>query len=211
MKEKLKNKSDYILSKKIFSSLITISLILLLLFYLWFFLYSYFYEYDKLKIDNYNFNQLEQVKEKFKSLNVKYSTSKINWWEKTWMYYINWWIQYFNFYNLWDFNRKYNANITPLKNCYYFAVSSFYGWNWKYPYIFWFKLESSFYKILNFWKYYSYPWYDLNNNIKMSTWLNPDPLNKYPNNKHFEINRDEKFIQKVSNPCSELDFYDRDK
>lgn len=93
-----------------------------------------YYEEAKEKIDEYNFEQLENAKivlEKIPEDANKFSTLK-------------------------KFNEIYNAWIKPIKNCYYVSNS-----NWEYPYIFWFKLESKKY-IKYYWtQYYAYPEYDL--------------------------------------------------
>lgn len=230
MKEKFKKILKFLMSKKVIKSIIII-LISIILFYTSLFLYSYFFESEKLEIDNYNFNQLEQVKKKFSDLKIEsfVSSEKSSWWSM--WYYTTWWYNQFNFYNIWDFNRQYNLNIKPIKNCYYFEISNaIYSKNWKYPYIFWFQLESTFYKILNFWKYYSYPWYDLNSNREPPSWAITFPINSWNHKEYVDTNicrwdkktqeisekyekmtRDEKFIYKISNPCTCLDFYDRDK
>jgi len=85
-------------------------------------------------VDVYNFQQLE------KAIPILESIPDSDYW----------------FYWLDKFNDKYNADIQPIKHCYYVSNS-----NWDYPYIYGFKLESLVYKIkyLNF--YHVYPGYDL--------------------------------------------------
>ena len=95
--------------------------------------YSYIYEQDKIAIDRYNFEQLEKAKpilEKLPQKDKKIFSPKM-------------------------LNDLYGANIQTIKNCYYISNS-----NWKYPYIFWFQLESLMYKVLYFWENYAYPKYD---------------------------------------------------
>lgn len=90
-------------------------------------------EEEKIAIDEYNFEQLE---------NAKIILDKISKENK-------------KFYKLKDFNITYNADIKPIKNCYYISNS-----NWREPYIFWFKLESGKY-IKEYWsEFYAYPKYD---------------------------------------------------
>lgn len=97
-------------------------------------IYSLIFEQDKLAIDNYNFEQLEKVKNTLNNLqNFKY-----------------------NFENLKDFNNKYNQTIKPIKNCYFMQSH-----NWNYLYIFWFKLESLIYKLRYVSINYVYPKYNL--------------------------------------------------
>lgn len=70
---------------------------------------AYLLEQENIRIDEYNFNELEKVKpilEKLPQENKKIFTVK-------------------------KFNELYNANIQPIKNCYYISNS-----NGKYPYIF---------------------------------------------------------------------------
>jgi len=86
-----------------------------------------------LYIDNYNFKQLEKAKPILETI-----------WEKD-----------ERFTSLNEFNERYSADIKPIKNCYYVNNN-----NWKYQYIFWFKLESLFYSYIYRTSLYSYPWYD---------------------------------------------------
>lgn len=84
-------------------------------------------------IDKYNFEQLEKVKPILES--IPKDAKK--------------------FYTLKELNEIYNADIKPIKNCY--VVNND---NWKYSYIFWFKLYSKKF-IANYWtEYYAYPKYD---------------------------------------------------
>lgn len=91
-------------------------------------------EQEKIRIDEYNFQQIEKIKEAFESNSE--NKKDIN--------------------SLWYFVFEYGIDIVPIKNCYY--VSNF---NWKYNYIIWFKLESDKY-IKKYWtEYYAYPDYDI--------------------------------------------------
>jgi len=84
-------------------------------------------------IDYYNFQQLEKAKPILESISENEP----------------------NFYNLTDFKDRYNINIKPIKNCYYISNN-----NWNEKYIFWFKLESNYYKNKYNTEYYAYPKYD---------------------------------------------------
>ena len=90
-------------------------LLLTIFLYSWIFIYSYIFEQDKITIDKYNFSQLEKSKPILDSI---YREAK-------------------RFYSLKEFNDIYDANIKPIKDCYYVSNS-----NWNEKYIFWFKLES---------------------------------------------------------------------
>ncbi len=99
-------------------------------------------EQNKRKIDEYNFEQLTKVKIILKD--IKRSDKK--------------------FQSLKEFNHIYNADINPIKNCYYIKN---YEDNNRVLYTFWFKLESKKYKD-KYWLigkygtvYYVYPKYDL--------------------------------------------------
>lgn len=91
-------------------------------------------EIENFKIDQYNFEQLEKVKTVFQDRSEDVRT----------------------FNSIEEFNWQYNAWIEPIKNCYYISNN-----NWKYSYIFWFRIESITYKIRYFDRYYAYPEYDL--------------------------------------------------
>lgn len=121
------NKQTIIKNVKI-GGIIIISIILLAV------TYSLIFEQDKIKIDKYNFEQLEKAKIILEKIpkDAKY------------------------FYTFKKFNNSYKANIEPIKNCYYISND-----NWKYLYIFWFKLESLLYKIRYLSWYYAYPRYGL--------------------------------------------------
>jgi len=103
--------------------------LLSLLILVWRYWYDYFRyernvtseEYSKRKIDEYNFEQLEKVKDLLK--NLKRSDKE--------------------FLSLSEFNKLYNAEIKPIKNCYY--VKNYASSN-RVLYNFWFKLESDKYK-----------------------------------------------------------------
>ncbi|MDD2907319.1 MAG: hypothetical protein PHH98_01630 [Candidatus Gracilibacteria bacterium] len=115
-------------------------------FYLVIGIYSFIFEQDKIKIDRYNFGQLEKAKSILKNI----SEDKIE------------------FYSFNNFNEKYNSDITPIKNCYAFSDS-----NGDKPYIFGFQLESLIYKFINFGKNYAYPSYNRpNNTICLGKYLN---------------------------------------
>ncbi|MDD2907476.1 MAG: hypothetical protein PHH98_02435 [Candidatus Gracilibacteria bacterium] len=125
----LKNVNLKILKKSI------IGILLFIIFlYSGVFIYSYVFEQDKIKIDKYNFEQLE--KSKLILNNISTDSKK--------------------FFTLKDFNNIYDSDIKPIKNCYYISNS-----NGKEKYIFGFQLESLIYKFINFGKNYVYPKYDL--------------------------------------------------
>ncbi len=93
-------------------------------------------EQAKLEIDEYNFEQLEKVKNILR--NLKRTDTK--------------------FSSLKEFNNIYNSNIKPIKNCYYINK---YNNKDRVLYNFWFKLESDKY-IKKYWdENYIYPKYDL--------------------------------------------------
>jgi hypothetical protein len=129
--------------KKINLKVILLLIVIILLLPLWKYWYEY-YKYDmwiisveeqeNRKIDEYNFEQLEKVKNILKS--IKRDDKK--------------------FSNLKEFNKQYKTNIKPIKNCYYMSNS-----NWNEAYIFWFELYSN--KFINkYWtENYVYPKYDL--------------------------------------------------
>lgn len=78
-------------------------------FYVLVWLYSFIFERDALNIDRYNFQQLERAKPILESMdNVG------------------------RFYWLEEFNTKFQANIKPIKNCYFVG-----NYNWNKKYIFW--------------------------------------------------------------------------
>jgi hypothetical protein len=128
---------------------------------LWLFILREIYT---INIDIYNFKQLEKAKIILKDLPKESD----------------------KFYWLKEFNEKYGANIKPIKNCYDISND-----NWKYPYIFWFKLESILYKIKYSNIFYSYPKYDFEvvNNCIIWGWC-------------FDINY-ELFSKTISNPCQD--------
>ncbi|EKE28174.1 MAG: hypothetical protein ACD_3C00086G0018 [uncultured bacterium (gcode 4)] len=97
--------------------------------------YSLLFEQDEIAIDRYNFEQLEKVKPILEKISKTAD----------------------RFYSLDEFNKKFGKDIIPKKNCYYVTTD----FNWNYPFIFWFQLESLLYKFLYFWKYYAYPKYDM--------------------------------------------------
>ncbi|EKE28172.1 MAG: hypothetical protein ACD_3C00086G0016 [uncultured bacterium (gcode 4)] len=117
-------------------------LALIVLVLIWKYWYDYYRfernvtaeEQVKRKIDEYNFEQLIKAKQILSNI----------------------WKDDKKFFTLKEFNQKYNANIKPIKNCYYVSNS-----NWGKPYIFWFQLESDKYKSIYWTGYYAYPKYDL--------------------------------------------------
>ncbi len=96
-------------------------------------------ELEKRKIDEYNFEQLEKVKDILWKLK---KTAHLE--------------------SLETFNKTHNLNIKPIKNCYYISQ-----YNWDSKYIFWFELYSKKYRDKygeedRHWIfYYAYPKYDL--------------------------------------------------
>ena len=124
---------------------ITIWIILLIIIWVgWKYYYNYYNnqkvlaqeEQENIKIDEYNFEQLEKVKNILK--NLKRTDTK--------------------FSSLKEFNSIYNSNIEPIKNCYYIKN---YENKERVLYSFWFRLESNKY-IQKYWdKNYMYPKYDL--------------------------------------------------
>jgi len=146
---------------------------LIILGLVWKYWYDYYSisseEQEKIKIDEYNFQQLEKVKEVLDPLDKNL----------------------YSFDNIWDFNKLYNLNIEPIKNCYYLTDRNWFFKNnkWGWWYIFWFELESKKY-IEKYWdKYYAYPEYDLPED-KICTWKCYD--NNYKN-----------FTRIISNTCNE--------
>ncbi len=121
-------------------------------------------------IDMYNFKQLEKAKPILESIN---SNDK-------------------EFFSLKEFNKQYNQNITPIKNCY--DVNNY---NANGEYMFWFKLESLIYICVYWGKYFAYPKYNLPKG-RLCFWLVVWWWDSwcYDNNRlHFET--------VVSNPCSD--------
>ncbi len=121
-----------ITKKKIVVGVLTLVLVLVWILVMWWMI-DIFVEWDKVKIDVYNFQQLEKAKPILKSLPKDAE----------------------KFYNLREFNEQYKANIKSIKNCYYISNR-----NGKESFIFWFQLESDIYKLL-YWNIYVYPKYDL--------------------------------------------------
>lgn len=153
------------LNKKV---IIAISTILILFIASW--IYFYNEEKDNIKIDEYNFEQLDKVIEVL---------DKSPW-------------DSYTIDDLTDFNKDFNQDIQPIKNCYYIR-SRIYEWTkWTWWYIFWFKLESKQY-IEKYWtEYYAYPKYDLpvNYYCGWSKWCKDD------------WNFDS-FEYTISNPCQD--------
>lgn len=114
-----------------------ISSIIILLFWIVYIWYPMY-------VDMYNFRQLEKAKPILESIP-----------ENAW-----------KFYTLEEFNEKYNANINPIKNCYYVSNN-----NGDEKYIFGFKLESWYYKNKYWEEYYSYPFYNISPSRICVGWL----------------------------------------
>ncbi|MDD2907809.1 MAG: hypothetical protein PHH98_04155 [Candidatus Gracilibacteria bacterium] len=114
-------------------------------------------------IDMYNFRQLEKVKIILKDIKRE---------DK-------------EFFNLNEFNKIYNVNIQPIKNCYHIS-----NYNGNEKYIFGFKLESFINMIIYKTAYYAYPKYDL------------PYLPMGDSSGRFDYNND-KFINIISRPCEE--------
>lgn len=134
-------------------------------------------EFKNIKIDKYNFKQLEKVKD------------ILDWLDKN----------SYSFGNLNQFNEKYNQNIKTIKNCYFIADRNrfFESKNWWWGYIFWFKLESQKY-LKKYWtEYYAYPKYDLpKNRIYLwmgGWWVDWEAMDSTKMD----------FEKKISNPCKD--------
>lgn len=103
------------------------------------------YEQEAIQIDEYNFSQLEKVKQILKEVPI----------------------EEYDFRNIEEFNEQFNADITPIKNCYYIEATEIIPirykeiWDW---YIFWFKLESRKYQKKHNIEYFAYPEYSLSYN-----------------------------------------------
>ena len=131
------------MTKKLKILLIIPALIILGL--VWKYWYDYYNisseEREKIKIDEYNFKQLEKVKSVLDKLDKNsYSVKDLN-----------------------DFNKQFDIDIKPIKNCYYVTSRNrhFDNKKWGGWYIFWFELESKTY-IKKYWtQYFAYPKYDL--------------------------------------------------
>jgi len=95
---KLTNKNQII---KFISFLVTL-LIIIIITYILVAIYSFTYEKDKIAIDRYNFEQRDKVKiiiDNDKYYNIMFGSVK-------------------------TFNRVYNSDIKPIKNCYYLSHSN---------------------------------------------------------------------------------------
>ena len=92
------------------------------------------YDFKNLYVDIYNFRQLEKAKPYLYTVDENTE----------------------DFHNLDEFNNLYWININTIKNCYDIG-----NYNGKFPYIFWFKLESILYKKIYKIEYYAYPEYDI--------------------------------------------------
>lgn len=173
MKEKIKN----IVKNKYFRIIIKFFIWFLLLLILSFILvaiYSFTFEKDKIDIDRYNFKQLEKVKIILKDYKKEDS--------------------YFN--NVKQFNEIYNTDIRPIKNCY--DISNY---NWKFSYIFWFKLESLIYIYIYGTDYYAYPKYDIPYQ-NLCLWFFPHWTESTSSWGCFDWNR-RAFENIISEPCKE--------
>lgn len=131
--------------------IIWITLILILLW----FIYQNSETYKR-KIDEYNFKQLEIVKNVLD-------------WKK---------LDLYEFQTLSEFNKKYNLNIKPKKNCYYISSE-----NWDEEYIFWFQLVSIYYKTKYNSDNYAFPKNDLSDKLiylwMWSNYVPKSPLDHY--------------------------------
>lgn len=141
----------------------------ILMLYTWILIYSLVFEQDKLAIDRYNFAQLEKVKS---VLDKQDSNS-------------------YKFKDLKEFNKKFNQNIKPIKNCYFLADRNRFFENnlWDGGYVFWFQLESLISKFMYSWNYYTYPKYDLPI-VQACVWVCYDILRA-------------RFKYDISHPCEE--------
>ena len=119
-------------------------------------------EEKNINIDNYNFTQLEKVKNLLKD---KKNITRFN--------------------SLNEFNKIFIQDIKPIKNCYYVS-----NYNWKEPYIFWFKLESNNFKLKYKEWFIAYPKYDLTGSLVCPTSTCYD--------QNFDI-----FTNIISNPCKD--------
>ncbi len=122
--------------KKIKIILVVVLLVLIILVVAW---YKY-YQYDKenLKIDYYNFQQLEKVKKVIENIPENKKTYRVR--------------------NLKQLNSKFKADIEPLDKRYcYYVYYQFDKENNKPVFGFWFKLHSLLYKLRYWWEYYKYP------------------------------------------------------
>ncbi|MCT4616667.1 MAG: hypothetical protein N4A38_00480 [Candidatus Gracilibacteria bacterium] len=142
------------------------------------FIYGYNYyltnkeEQEKIKIDEYNFEQLEKVKSVLNSLDKNS----------------------YSFDNIGDFNKQFNINIEPIKNCYYLSNK-----NGGEKYIFGFKLESNKYIDKYGTKSYIYPKYDI---VKEEICLGMPDLDGSKGKGCWDGNRD-LFERIISNPCED--------
>lgn len=142
-------------------SLIIWILIFMGLILIWFILKQ---DYKNYEIDRHNFEQLKKAKVILDQIPKDLK----------------------KFYTLQEFNEEYNAWIEPIKNCFYIKTE-----NWKYSYIFWFKLESIIYKIRYLKINYSYPKYDVEPRLLCMQWFWCEDLLM------------KNFIDIISNPCKE--------
>jgi hypothetical protein len=140
-------------------------------------------EINNISIDRYNFKEFEKAKivlnNNPEEIKTPFTTKEID------LFYSKVSNMY---YTIENFNKVYNTNIKPIKNCY--AISRY---NWEESYLFWFKLESFLYK-LRYWNwYFVYPKYDK----PYPTWLQitwqPDTERKI-------------FYFIISNPCSKVNW-----
>ena len=129
-------------------------------------------DWKNLYVDIYNFWQLNKAKPILESIDK--DTKK--------------------FYSLKEFNEIYNTDIEPIKNCY--DITSF---NWKYQYIFWFKLESKILNLIYSKWYYVSPWYD-KDVMLMCAWtmIWPPKVEWWCPDR---VIRD--FIETITNPCKD--------
>ena len=95
-------------------------------------------------VDTYNFKQLEKAKPILESIPLDAKT----------------------FYSLEEFNDEYNAEIKPIKDCYFVS-----NYNWNEDYIFGFKIHSLLYMYIYWKNIYSYPRYDISVYNICTWWL----------------------------------------
>ena len=99
------------------------------------------WEWQNMYIDIYNFQQLKIVKSILDPLDK----------------------ESYSFSTIYDFNKKYDNALNPIKYCYYISERNGYfnNWEWGGGYIFGVKLHSLTYRIFYWTSDYAYPKYDL--------------------------------------------------
>jgi len=150
--------------------------IVLMLAIIWVSIYIYYpqiakyrQEQEKIAIDEHNFSQLEKIKW---VLNHKIDLD-------------------YSFYWYQDFNKQFNQEITPIKNCYFLVDRNSYFKDrlWWWGYIFWFQLESNKYIEKYESNIFAYPEYNLPEEIFCAWWCS-------------DVNRDD-FELTIMKPCEE--------